>query len=195
MIDTKGYGGKIQNAVKAVVQMHEDTSKLLQVCDNTIGKGKDSVFGGYATKDLTYSYQAEMWMAYGVYRYYYTPGRPGHTLNQPGLVEGVTVVFVPDPPKVADQSGFEPLFIIGQIEYGIATERPKLERQHAWDLWNGFFQWSDKQELSNVIHPQKLDDDATARIKNMKLIAVPLYGSIKKIEDVKKLMEQVRESP
>lgn len=36
---TDGYGKKVNNAVKAVRQMYADTSKLLQACDDAIGKG------------------------------------------------------------------------------------------------------------------------------------------------------------
>ncbi len=177
------YGIKVQNAINAVQQLHTDTSKLLQQCDDTIGEGKDSVFGSYATKDRTYSYNAKMWMAYGVYRYYSTPARPGRASSQHGLVDAVTAVFVPDD----EQNIPEPLFIVGQIEY-------QDQGWDGWDLWSGFFDWNgNKQELNKVIHPKELDKEIMARIKNMKLIAVPLY-QIKKIDKVEKLMKRVRAS-
>ncbi len=185
MTDTT-YGGKIQNALHAVVQMHKDTSKLLQSCDDTIGKGKKPIFRGYATDDLSRSYDAPQWslagwMVPGVYRYYYA------STKQPGLVEGVTAVFVPY--KIQPIS--EPLFIVGQLDYKIESDGDDAKQKlYVWDLWDGFF---DKQALYTVLHPQNVGEDAKDRIKTMKLIAVPLY-SIKDIEQVEALMEQVRQA-
>src|ERR1700722_1838486 len=104
---TTEYGTKIAGALKAVAQMHAETSRLLVDCDKYIGNGRPSVFGSYATRDLTYHYKATFWMAEGVYRYY--PAGPDAVEGVyryypagPDAVEGVTVAFhyagAPDDP-------------------------------------------------------------------------------------------------
>src|SRR6516225_545657 len=81
------YGKKINQALKAVRQMHADVSKLLVDADGTIGKGKIAVFSN-ATRDLTVGVQAKTWMAWFVYRYYAAPDA-----TEAGMVDAVTVWF------------------------------------------------------------------------------------------------------
>src|SRR5580700_7523452 len=95
------YGALINGAVRAIVKMHGDTSKLLIDCDKRIGKGRTSVFGNSATRDLKYNVLAEYWMAQAVYRYY---------LISPNYVESVTVSFW-------EESTAEPMFLLAQIQY------------------------------------------------------------------------------
>ncbi len=180
---TDGYGEKINNAVKAVQQMHVDTSKLLQACDDTIGKGKESLYPNRVTHGISNHLKppSEVWMARGVYRYY-KPRQHERTANQPGLVEGVTVVFIPDEPVD------KPLFIVGQLDYKV--EHGDRGRD-TWDLWYGFFDWSTTRALNEVTCPSPDDHN---RIKSMKLIAVSLY-QIKDINHVQELMTQVQQAP
>jgi len=51
---TDEYGKKASRALAAVRRMHGDVSKLLADADGTIGKGKVSAFGSWATQELTY---------------------------------------------------------------------------------------------------------------------------------------------
>ncbi|MDD9819278.1 MAG: hypothetical protein OXR07_00140 [Nitrospira sp.] len=184
---TDGYGKKVNNAVKAVRQMYADTSKLLQACDNTIGKGAEPVWANRVTHDVSRHIEGpERWMAREVYRYY-KPGQRKPTANQHVIVEGVAVVFVTSEPVD------EPLFIVGQFE----VEGGNLKWEDRWALQKGFFDWSDTCVLDEVIHvspPSHDDIDDHNRIKNMKLIAVPLY-QIQGITDVQALMDRVRQSP
>jgi hypothetical protein len=46
------YGRLIDNAVRAVAQMHGDTSKLLVDCDKRIGRGRSSVLAAMLPRTL-----------------------------------------------------------------------------------------------------------------------------------------------
>lgn len=111
------YGQKINLALAAVRRMHADVSKLLVDADGSIGKGKASVFDAYATRDLTYHYRADFWMAEGVYRLYAPKGA-----SDEHPVEGLTVRFF-------DQEGRieEPFLIVGQLKYKLEAGRPLVE--------------------------------------------------------------------
>jgi hypothetical protein len=167
---TENYGELITGAMRAVAQMHSDTSRLLIDCDKHIARGRGSIFGNYATRDLTYNVRAAQWMADGVFRYYLAGSRN---------VEGVTVAFRED-------GATEPIFMIAQINYtGPATDVASDEQMAAvksvcreWDIWHLFFNGS--REMNKVI---EYKDAEKGRIESARLIAVPLY-SIRAIEDV-----------
>lgn len=170
------YGSRMNGAVHAVAQMHSDTSKLLIDCDRYVGKGRTSLFGNNATKDLTYSVQAECWMAYAVYRFYLT-GRC--------QVDGVTVVF-------REKSIAEPMFLLSDIQYRrdsavedeLAATREVCD---VWDLWSLYFEWGERTPEVVI----KYGSLAGGRIESARLIAVPLY-SISSIENVVDLAERLR---
>ncbi len=170
------YGSKVAGALKAVAQMHSDTSKLLVDCDKQIGRGRRSVFGSYATKELTYNFQAEYWMAEGVYRYYEAG---------PMLVDGVTVAFF-------HGQAIEPLLLVAQIRYSYKPGDPEppvlRDRCDEWDAWSLYFSWGESRELGKV-HAYGGSD--AGRIEWARLVAVPLF-SIRRIEDVVEMMDRVR---
>src|SRR3954454_1641309 len=91
------YGLKISRALAAVRRMHADVSKLLVDADGTIGKDKDSLFGNYATRNLTYSVKADFWMAWFVHRYYAAPNGP-----DPGLVDAISVWFFDNQSRITE---------------------------------------------------------------------------------------------
>ena len=161
------YGSKIAGALKAVVQMHSDTSKLLVDCDKHVGKGRSSVFGSYATKELTYNFQAKYWMAEAVYRYYQAG---------PSVVDGVTVAFFDA------EAPIEPVLLVARIHYS-TNAKPK-----EWDIWNLYFAWDESEKSGEVYLYAEADE---GRIEWARLIAVPLF-SIRRIEDVVELMDRVR---
>lgn len=173
------YGTKMAGALKAVAQMHSDTSKLLQDCDQEIGKGRPSIFGSYATRDLTYNFQADFWMAEGVYRYYQAG---------PALVDGVTVAFFhasePDDPR----SDTEPLLLVARIQYATAGDGASSKGNcKEWDIWHMYFDWVPDRKLGQILSVGRAGD---GRIEWARLIAVPLF-SISRIEDVAALMSRV----
>jgi hypothetical protein len=47
-------GKKMQSAITAICRMHGEVSKLLVEFDQLVPWPADSVFGNYATRDLTY---------------------------------------------------------------------------------------------------------------------------------------------
>lgn len=177
------HGQKLAGALRAVRNLHSDTSKLLVDCDKHIGGGRDSVFGSYATKDLTWSVNASSWMAEGVYRYY----KAG-----PRLVDGVTVTFWNTELEI------EPLLKVARIEYaGVESEHTSAIKERAikdlckeWDIWSLFFYYAESQDLDKVL---VFDDLEEERIGWARLITVPLV-TITRIEDVGDLMRRVIES-
>jgi len=170
------YGVLITGAVRAVASMHGDTSKLLLDCDKYIGKGRPSVFGNYATRDLTYNVQAKHWMAEGVYRFY---------LAGSHRVEAVTASFL-------EESTAEPMFLIGQIQYrcdnALEEELTAIKRICTeWDVWSLYFDWGERVH-DVVLKYENIDD---GRIESARLIAVPLF-SIASIEQVVALKNRLQ---
>lgn len=177
------YGQKIAGALKAIITLHSDTSKLLCDCDKHIGKDRDSVFANYATRDLTYHVRASFWMAEGVYRYYDAG---------PRLVDGVTVTFF------NREAETEPLLKIARIQYSDTSPAngsdSKDEGLRAfckeWDIWSLFFRFTEERRLGEIL---TFADADNGRIAWARLIAVPLF-SIGRIEDVIELVGRVVES-
>ena len=97
-------GRTIAAALKAITQLHSDTSRLLLDCDKYAGDGRRSVFGNTATRDLTWLARASYWMAEGVYRFYQI---------EPFMVDAITVT------SFKRDEEFEPLFKVGRIQYTI----------------------------------------------------------------------------
>jgi hypothetical protein len=162
-------GQKIAGALRAVIKMHSDTSKLLIDCDKHIGEGRKSIFGNYATRDLTWKVAASFWMAEGVSRCYEAG---------PSLVDSIAATFFHESREI------EPLLKVGRIAY-----RPDATCD-IWDLWHLFFDPLEHQGLETILHRA---DAVKGRIAEAHLIAVPLF-SISKIEDVTALMNRVIES-
>src|ERR1700751_5139501 len=101
------YGIKIDFALRAVAQLHKDASKLLVDFDSRTELGWNSIFGNYATSELTYHMRATSWMARGVYRYY------AHD-QHPGLVEGIAICFI-------ERSLNEPVFLAARLRYNLES--------------------------------------------------------------------------
>jgi hypothetical protein len=172
-------GQKLAGALKAIAQLHADTSRLLLDCDRHIGNGRNSVFQNYATRDLTYAVRAPYWMAEGVYRFYEAG---------PRLVDAVTVTFF----KPGEES--EPLLKIGRIEYARRVQQlesePLRQMCKEWDLWWLFFKSGGARDFNEVLEYKEADNH---RIACARLITVPLV-TVRRIEDVCELMSRVVES-
>lgn len=176
---TAEYGNKIGTALRAIRQMHSDTSRLLQDCDGTIGRHRPSVFGSNATRDLTYQFNAAQWMAEGVYRYYDAAD------VEAGLVEGITTAFID---KVKPERPEEPLLIVGQIKYKVEDGKAIAETCLGWDLWNVYFDGLPAAKTGTILFTKGWQ---TGRVDWVKLIAVPLY-SVSSMAVVEELMAKVR---
>jgi hypothetical protein len=171
------YGELIGGAIRAVAQLHNDTSRLLVDCEKRIGDGRKSIFGNWVTQDLTYNLRAERWMAEGVFLYYLAGER---------LADAITVTFL-------EKSLTEPMFLIARIRYAdsekTATEEDEFARVKSlckgWDLWYLYFRG---ERL--VDHVMEYRDAEKGRIESAKAIAVPLY-SIRSIEDVVELRNRL----
>lgn len=173
------YGKKISQALAAVRRMHADVSRLLVDADRTIGQGKDSLFGNYATRWLTYNVKADYWMAWFVFRYY-----PASDDSEPGLVDAISVWFFDNQSRIA-----EPHLLLGQICYDQPAEQTSKPACQETDLVHAYLLWSGQPisdtVLSGIQPPQK------SSVRWFKVIAVPLY-SITSMEDVMRLMGRVR---
>jgi hypothetical protein len=174
------YGEKVALALRAVCQLHSDTSRfLVDVDSERVGMGWSSVFGTVATSSISTTLTADCWMAEGVYRYYIKT-------SSLDLVEGLLVPFFHFQGKSK-----EPLLLVAQIKYQLPAGSSIKNVCKAWDIWKIYYDWDDRQDLGKVIGLGSLDD---GRIQWAKVMAVPLY-SIKRVGYAEQLMAQVREVP
>ena len=119
-------GKLMAQALKAVADLHSSTSRMLMDCDLFFRKeGQKSLFGNTVTRDLTYSVDAVMWMAEGVFRYWELGN---------GTVAAVVAMFHDkwsSPPRFA-----EPLVVFGRLQYKKNQEKDTgREDCQGWDLW------------------------------------------------------------
>ena len=168
---TEGYGRQVGTALRAVLQLHSDTSRLLVDCDR-IFKG-ESIFGNNATRELTYHVSARSWMAGGVYRFYRDP-------SDPRIAWGVTVCFI-DNGNVDDLP--EPTLIVGRIEYAMTDNKPADCK--CWDLWNQYEKSDGFESVQMISNP---DDDQ--RMERIWFQSGPLY-SVNSIEDIEGIKKKI----
>jgi len=172
------YGRKVGAALRAICQLHSDTSKLLVDFDKRqLRPNCYSVFGSYATRDLTYNVKADFWMAEGVYRYYANNA-------EPGKIEGVAVCFF--------HEGFphfdEPLLLLARINYRLDNDLPIRQVCQEWDILKLFFDFREDRELDHVLHAQNIE---VGRIASASVLALPLYR-IRHVDDVESAMARTR---
>ena len=175
----EAYGKSVGTALKMVRQLHWDTMRLLTDFDGLMA-GWKSVFGNTVTSSISVSLSQGFWMAEGVYRYYVSP-------TAPGTVQGVTVAFEEYTKRRVDK----PLFLAARVAYHIGPGQEIQAVCQAWDIWELFFEKTEKPELGRVITHR---DPYPQRIKRAAVIAVPLY-SLKSVEDAHRLLDKVLEAP
>ena len=168
---TAEYGKKIGSALKAVAQLHSDTSKLLVDLDGRMEQGWSSVFENYVTRDLTYSVRANHWMAEGVYRYYMHE-------QYFGVADGLTVPFLE---KTLDQ----PLLIVARITYNLGEGNDLKAVCQPWDIWGMYFA---QKEIGRLVTLESWDNE---RVSWARLFAIPLFD-VNRVEDVDVLLAKVR---
>lgn len=174
---SENYGELVGGALRAVAQLHSDTSRLLVDCEKRIGDGRKSIFGNWVTQDLTYNLRAQQWMAQGVFLYYPAGERS---------VDAITVSFLQDYSR-------EPMFLIARIQYAGPENASTEEDEFAvvkslckgWDLWYLYFRG--ERLVNEVIEYRNAEK---GRIELARAIAVPLY-SIGSIEDVIQLRNRL----
>jgi hypothetical protein len=179
------YGQRVGQAFQAVCQVFEDTSRLLQDCDGTIGKGRSSLFGNVIIERLSRAiYEPLYWMVSNAVRCY----DAGDQL--PGLVEAINVYFWDKPPQHD-----EPLLLLGRIKYLVSADTPVKSVARWWDLWHAGFKWGGALRLGEVVPlpGQALPPEDEGRIEWLKMLAVPLF-SVSSIAEVERLMERVRQA-
>jgi hypothetical protein len=180
-------GQKMLAALRAVARFHSDTSKLLVDCDKYVGKGRKSLFGSYATRDLSYHVKADFWMPEGLFRYY-DSGR--------SLVDGVGITLFNAAGNSDPEYETEPLFMAARIQYKTpeADAGKSVDGQDGlkticdgWDIWWLFFEANKTRAVRELLEYADVDQ---GRIVWARLIAVPLF-SINRIEDVLDLMAKI----
>lgn len=169
---SEDYGKQINMALRAVERMHSDCSRLLRDFDRKM-EGWKSVFGSYATRDLTYNVAAERWMAEGVYRFYSQKALPH-------VVRGVTISFI-------EAKTEQPLVLVAELKYVDETSEIKAVCRE-WDIWQLYFDWGSRKALDEVV--ALTSPDPSKRIQSGRVLAKPLYA-INSIEEVAEMMNRV----
>jgi hypothetical protein len=172
------YGKTVGIALQIVRQLHWDTMKLLTDFEGRMA-GWASVFGNVVTSDISTVISSGRWMYEGVYRYYSSP-------KEPGIADGVTVAF-DDYQKRSNA----PLLLAARMAYLVAPGQEVMPNTvcGSWDIWELFFDKSEKRELNRVM---TFSEPWPGRLKQASLIAVPLY-SIENVGAVYQLLQRVRD--
>lgn len=173
-----GQGFKVGKAISTIRKMHSDASMLLRDCGE-IWLGRKSVFGNYATCDLTWKVNTEFWMAEAVYRYFAVDDA------QPGLVEGLTICFC-DKKRQFE----EPILLVGQLMYRVPEGESAKSICSEWDIWDAFFWENRNPGLDEVL----VRHDPSEGIEWQKVLGVDLYPT-QSLKSVNDLVERVRAAP
>lgn len=174
------YGRRVSQALRAVRRLHEDTSRLLQDCDGTVGKGLTlATKTTYVTKDSFWSL-GKPWMPDGAFRCY----SPDPT-TRPGLVDAVAACFLGE--KVAVD---EPVLIVGRIEYRLGDGLRVQDVCDGWDPWYLLANHCDPRP-SDVVLAGGPTELGGRWVERFRLLAVPLF-SVGSIDVVADAMSRVR---
>ncbi len=177
------YGMKVEKALYAVQQMHQDVAKLILLLDKKLDR---KPVLSRITDEWKFGVNAGLWMPEGMHRLYAVP-------NAPGRVEGITVAFINLYGEPIDQ----PLLLVGQAEFGCGAELKSTltDADNLWCLWNAYLVWREERTLNQLqrVQPPADRDKSRGALKWVRVIAIPLY-SVNAIEDVLKLLERTREN-
>ena len=174
------YGQKISAALRAVRYLCDDTSRLLQDCDGSVGKGMLlATKSANATSGLSYSL-GRPWMIEGAFRCY-SPKPDSH----PGLVDAICVCFLGE--KVATD---QPVLIVGRDEYRLADGLRVQDVCDGWELWYLMGDHCDPRPMNALLSGGPVEWSERS-VESFRLIAVPLFA-ITSIDDVVALMDNVR---
>ena len=165
------YGKRLMLALRAVQQLHADSSKLLLEIDRRM-EGYTSIFGNFATRDLKYKVDSTRYMAEGIYRHYQARGST--------VVPSFTVAFF-------DSRLDEPVIIVAETEYNSEGELRRI--CNGWDPWNMLLDWSGRWPTSDIVTTDAAQ--ANGRIVAAQLLARPLF-SIEKVDDVLSMLQRVQ---
>ena len=123
-------------ALKAVRQMHADSSRLLLDLDRAM-VGYKPVYGSVATMDLSYDIKRGAYMSEGLLRHWVRH-------SEPNQVIAVNLVFWDDNANVE-----EPLFIAAKLLYAESLSNTP-DRNKAWDPWYAYLNWMPKRMVGIV---------------------------------------------
>ena len=118
----KVWGKQMTAALKAVRQMHADSSRLLLDLDRVM-VGYKPVYGSVVTMDLSYDIKRGAYMSEGLLRHWVRS-------SEPNQVIAVNLAFWDDNADVE-----EPLFIAAKLVYAEPLSTVP-DRNRAWDPWN-----------------------------------------------------------
>jgi hypothetical protein len=174
-----GYGKKIGQAIRAVQQMHSDSSRLLLDLDR-IMHGWECLYGAYVANDIPSTVARGRFMAEGLYRHYSLP-------QHPTRVVALNLCFF-DATKPSLLA--EPLLVAAELNYEL--QGPMKSAGREWDPWTAFFGWIDRPndgELITLESPECFPRKLSAR-----LLASPLYD-VKGSDHLRELIAKVCSIP
>jgi hypothetical protein len=172
----ENYGTQMTTAIKAVLQMHSDASKLLLDLDKTM-QGYQTLFGSIATINLSWDVKTGKYMADGLFRHYVRK-------DDETQVRAVNICFF----DVNDLSFEEPILVAAHISYFSVAKNMPEKSKRAWDPWTAFASWNQEKVFNKrIVLDGPLKGGA---IQSVILTATPLF-SIHNQETVKALINAV----
>lgn len=172
----ESWGVQMARALRAVREMHSDASRLLLDLDRGL-LGYKSVYGSFATMDLSYDIKRGMFMAEGLLRHWVES-------SAKDTVVAVNIAFWDETAKI-----IEPMFIAAKLLY-LEPVPTTPDRSKAWDPWSAYLSWTTDRkpwELLEAAPPQKRAD-----LLRVVTFAVPL-SSITTEAHGRDLLNKVKE--
>ena len=151
------YGKDIKHCLDAVAQLHQDCKKLLIDLDEFMdNKGRETITGSYATRDLSWSVNSGFWMAEGLYRFYAKKSeeKPGNIRDkQNNDIFGATIILCSKKPG-ENKKIEEPILIAGIIQFSDEYEfMGKIPDE--WYLWDAVLGWDSEEFVTDVVRKPK----------------------------------------
>ena len=153
------YGKRVGQALRAVHQLHSDSSRLLLDMDRAM-HGWKSVYDSTVTNDIPYTTGKDRYMAEGLFRHYYQN-------QEMNFVVALNLCFFDSEDPTLD----EPILVAAELNYD--SQSTAKDTSRAWDPWNAFFIWGERPKLHDVFvvtSPESFEREVAGNA-----IAVPLY--------------------
>jgi hypothetical protein len=159
---SEDWGTQMLLALKAVRTMHADSSRLLLDLDRAL-VGYKSIYGSFATMDLSYDIKRASFMSEGLLRHWVHSSRPD-------TVIAVNIAFWDD------NAGLnEPFFIAAKLLYADALQTTP-DRNKAWDPWYAYLNWTNQRKLNEIVEAKP--PEKRADILRAVSIGVPLSSIV-----------------
>jgi len=174
---SENYGENITRAMRAVLQMHADSSKLLLDLDREM-MDYVSLYDNIATANLSYDVKSKRFMAEGLFRHYVRAKTDTEVI-------AVNILFFDEGIKTAFS---EPLFVASKLSYLNTTGSSSERQSRFWNPWQALTDWSHGEALKGVVHLSEIKK--SGEVQSATVRAVPLFG-ISSIEQAMYVMREV----